>query len=52
MHNSVALEDYQRKRKNPVASPYLEQAQQALTIVKFDPGRYEAVETFFLTDWE
>ena len=38
-----SIEDYQRMRENPVASPYL---QQALAIAKFDPGMYEVVETF------
>ncbi len=38
-----SIEDYQRMRENPMASPYL---QQALAIAKFDPGMYEVVETF------
>jgi quinol monooxygenase YgiN len=38
-----SINDYQRMRENPVASPYLEQA---LAIAKFDPGMYEVVETF------
>ena len=38
-----SIEDYQKMRNNPQASPYL---QQALTIAKFEPGMYEVVETF------
>jgi quinol monooxygenase YgiN len=38
-----SLEDYQRMRSNPQASPYLEQA---LTIARFEPGMYEVVQTF------
>jgi len=38
-----SLEDYQKMRNNPNASPYLIQA---LAISKFDPGMYEVVETF------
>jgi quinol monooxygenase YgiN len=38
-----SVEDYQNMRKNPSASPYLEQA---LKIAKFDPGMYEVVKTF------
>jgi quinol monooxygenase YgiN len=37
------LEDYQRMRADPRASPYLEQA---MVIARFDPGIYEVVETF------
>src|SRR5450432_2678535 len=38
-----SIEDYQKMRNNPDASPYL---QQALTIAKFEAGMYEVVETF------
>lgn len=38
-----SLEDYQKMRNNPDASPYLNQA---LTIAKFESGMYEVVETF------
>ena len=38
-----SMEDYQEMRKNPTASPYLEQA---LTIAKFEPGMYEVVRSF------
>lgn len=38
-----SLEDYQAMRRNPSASPYLEQA---LAIAQFEPGTYEVVETF------
>ncbi len=38
-----SLEDYQKMRNNPNASPYLIQA---LAIAKFDSGMYEVVETF------
>jgi quinol monooxygenase YgiN len=38
-----SIEDYQKMRGNPQASPYLEQA---LAIAKFDAGMYEVVETF------
>jgi quinol monooxygenase YgiN len=38
-----SLEDYQRMRQNPAASPFL---QQALAIATFDPSMYEVVETF------
>ena len=38
-----SIEDYQKMRNNPQASPYL---QQALTIAKFEPGMYEVVEIF------
>jgi len=38
-----SIEDYQKMRSNPNASPYLIQA---LAIAKFDPGMYEVVETF------
>ena len=38
-----SIEDYQKMRNTPDASPYLEQA---LTIAKFDSGMYEVVETF------
>ena len=41
-----SLEDYQKMRNNPQASPYL---QQALTIAKFEPGMYEVVEIFTAT---
>ena len=36
-------EHYLRMRKNPVASPYLDQA---LQIATFDPGMYVVVKTF------
>jgi quinol monooxygenase YgiN len=38
-----SLEDYQAMRRNPSASPYMEQA---LGIAQFVPGMYEVVETF------
>ena len=38
-----SLEDYQRMRANPVASPYLDQA---LEMATFEPGMYEVVESF------
>ncbi len=38
-----SMEDYQAMRKNPTASPYLEQA---LKIAKFEPGMYEVVKSF------
>ena len=38
-----SIEDYQRMRNNPSASPYLEKA---LAIARFEPGMYEVVETF------
>jgi quinol monooxygenase YgiN len=38
-----SMEDYQKMRNNPIASPYL---QQALAIAKFEPGMYEVVKTF------
>jgi len=38
-----SLEDYQRMRANPVASPYLDQA---LEMATFEPGMYEVVENF------
>ena len=38
-----SLEDYQKMRNNPTASPYLERA---LAIANFDPGMYHVVETF------
>jgi hypothetical protein len=38
-----SVEDYQKMRNNPDASPYLSQA---LTIAKFESGMYEVVETF------
>ena len=41
-----SLDDYQKMRNNPQASPYL---QQALTIAKFEPGMYEVVEIFTAT---
>jgi len=37
------IEDYQKMRNNPEASPYLHLA---LQIAKFEPGMYELVETF------
>jgi len=36
-------EEYQAMRKDPGPLPYL---QQALAIAKFEPGMYEAVQTF------
>jgi quinol monooxygenase YgiN len=38
-----SIEDYQAMRRNPSASPYL---QQALAIAQFEPGMYEVVQTF------
>jgi quinol monooxygenase YgiN len=38
-----SIEDYNRMRANPTASPFLEQA---LKIAGFEPGMYEVVETF------
>jgi quinol monooxygenase YgiN len=38
-----SIEDYQKMRSNPAASPYLEQA---LEIAKFDPGMYEVMHIF------
>lgn len=38
-----SIEDYNRMRENPIASPYL---QLALEIATFQPGMYEVVETF------
>ncbi len=38
-----SLEDYNRMRSNPAASPFLEQA---LKIASFEPGMYEVVESF------
>jgi quinol monooxygenase YgiN len=38
-----SIEDYQKMRSNPDASPYLNQA---LAIAKFESGMYEIVETF------
>ena len=37
------IEDYQRRRSNPRASPVLGEA---LTIATLEPGMYEVVETF------
>lgn len=38
-----SIEDYQKMRSNPVASPYLDQA---LAIATFESVMYEVVETF------
>jgi quinol monooxygenase YgiN len=38
-----SMEDYQKMRSNPAASPYLEDA---LKIARFEPGMYEVVEVF------
>jgi quinol monooxygenase YgiN len=38
-----SMEDYQKMRNNPAASPYLEEA---LKIAKFEPGMYEVAEIF------
>ena len=38
-----SMEDYQRMRANPGASPYLDQA---LEMATFEPGMYEVVESF------
>jgi quinol monooxygenase YgiN len=38
-----SVEDYQAMRRDPVASPYLDQA---LSLAKFEPGMYEVVEIF------
>jgi heme-degrading monooxygenase HmoA len=37
-----SVEDYQEMRKNPVSTPYMEQA---LALAKFDSGIYEVVES-------
>ena len=38
-----SIEDYQAMRRDPVASPYLDQA---LALATFEPGMYEVVEIF------
>lgn len=38
-----SIEDYNKMRGNPAASPFL---QQALEIASFEPGMYRVVETF------
>ena len=38
-----SIEDYQAMRRDPVASPYFDQA---LALAKFEPGMYEVVEIF------
>jgi hypothetical protein len=38
-----SIEDYNKMRGNPAASPFL---QQALEIASFEPGMYSVVETF------
>ncbi|SRR6266545_5339980 len=38
-----SVDDYQAMRRDPVASPYLDQA---LALAKFEPGMYEVVEIF------
>jgi quinol monooxygenase YgiN len=38
-----SIEDYQKMRNNPTASPYL---QQALEIARFEPGMYEVLQIF------
>jgi quinol monooxygenase YgiN len=38
-----SMEDYQKMRSNPTASPYLEEA---LKIARFEPGMYEVAEVF------
>jgi quinol monooxygenase YgiN len=38
-----SVEDYQAMRRDPVASPYLDQA---LALAKFEAGMYEVVEIF------
>ena len=38
-----SIEDYQEMRRDPVSSPYLDQA---LALAKFEPGMYEVVEIF------
>lgn len=38
-----SMEDYNRMRANPSASPFLEQA---LKIASFQPGMFEVIETF------
>ncbi len=38
-----SMDDYQKMRSNPTASPYLDQA---LEIATFEPGMYEVVESF------
>jgi len=40
------IEDYEAMRKDPAPLPYL---QEALTFATFEPGMYEAVETFTAT---
>jgi hypothetical protein len=42
-----AIEDYEAMRRDPIPLPYL---QDALTIVKFDPGIYEVVESYWPPD--
>jgi quinol monooxygenase YgiN len=38
-----SIDDYNKMRGNPVASPFL---QQALEIASFEPGMYKVVESF------
>jgi quinol monooxygenase YgiN len=38
-----SLDDYNRMRANPTASPFLDKA---LELAAFEPGMYEVVETF------
>ena len=38
-----SLDDYQRMRANPTASPYLDQV---IEMATFEPGIYEVVESF------
>ena len=42
-----SIEDYNKMRSNPAASPFL---QQALEIASFEPGMYKVVETFVPAD--
>jgi len=39
----LSVDHYEAMRRNPVASPYLEQA---LALATFEPGMYRVVETF------
>ena len=42
-----SLDDYERMRRDPGPTPYLEEA---LTIAKFEPGIYDVVEPFAPTN--
>jgi quinol monooxygenase YgiN len=41
-----SIEDYNKMRSNPAASPFLKQA---MEIASFEPGMYRVVETFVST---